>query len=149
MHPNNIALIKSIAKECREECEQISKKRDNGHCYDLNGACAFASLLIYTVCRKFNIDKVEVLEGEGHCCTKVEDLYVDVTLTQFGRKKRIFVARHRPRIRGVFKGLKRHAGIKPNTIIKDMLERGWCPFQVLPIQQVNTSANRVIKKLKA
>jgi len=86
----NLKKVKRIAKDIRKAFEEIDKKYTGHTGGDLGGHCGRASVQLYLACRRVGI-KIGINKGEGHMFNTYRDRIIDITATQFGVRRKVFV----------------------------------------------------------
>lgn len=81
--------VKKIAKKIRAAFEEIEKK-EYGRPSDLGGYCGRASIQLYLACRREGI-RIGLHEGCGHMFNTYDGRIIDVTATQFGINRKVYV----------------------------------------------------------
>lgn len=88
--------VKKIAKRVRKKVEGFSKTTDF-YFPDLECWCAISSELLYRELAKHGIPSTFVVgsyKGYGHAWIEVNGCIVDITATQFGVTKRVYVVKN-------------------------------------------------------
>lgn len=97
----NEKLVRSIAKKVRKQCESFAfSKASEGYDFsyrgDLECMCAVASYALMTALQKKKIP-CKMISGtcyyDNHCWVEVYNHIVDITATQFGINKRVYISK--------------------------------------------------------
>jgi hypothetical protein len=86
----NLEKVKKIAKKVRAAFEEIEEKEYGSKYTDLGGYCGRASVQLYLACRRAGIT-IGLHEGYGHMFNTYNGRIIDITATQFGINKKVYV----------------------------------------------------------
>lgn len=90
----SLPQVKAIAKEVRKSFEKIEKEERGLYGTEpagLGGYCGRASIQLYLACKRAGLKDIELWDGEGHTFNVYRGKIVDITATQFGRRRKVYV----------------------------------------------------------
>ena len=99
----DLQRIRQIASRVRKQCEKFADSPDNHFLDNLEGLCAIASYILQKELHKKGID-TKLIQGNfleewdepcpdpyNHCWIEWKDYIIDVTATQFGFKRKVYI----------------------------------------------------------
>jgi hypothetical protein len=86
----SLQKVKVVAKQVRKAMEEIIDTEPFGN-DDLGGECGRASAQLYLACKRARIRGVKFASNHQHAFNVYRNHIIDITATQFGYKRRVFI----------------------------------------------------------
>lgn len=82
--------VLSIACKVRKAFEEIEQIEGYDGDNNLGGYCGRASIQLYLACKRVGLKDIKLWDGIGHSFNSYGNKLIDITATQFGKRKKVF-----------------------------------------------------------